>query len=143
MTALAERRDELLAELQLLPEANARLEYLIDLARTAPPFDDVLKTDARLVPGCMSNLWVVPEFRDGRCWFRCDADSMVVKSIAHLLCSFYSDAAPADILALDPSFLREAGITEHLSSNRRNALTKVWGIIRRFAMDRMKPLRPS
>ena len=133
MSALAERRDELLAELQLLPEANARLEYLIDCARAAPPMDPALKTEDHLVPGCMSNLWLVPELRDGRCWFRCDADSLVVKSIAHLLCSFYSDAAPADILALDPSFLRAAGITEHLSSNRRNALTRVWGLIRNFA----------
>jgi cysteine desulfuration protein SufE len=83
----------------------------------------------------MSNLWLVPELRDGRCWFQCDADSVVVKSIAHLLCSFYSDTAPADILALDPSFLRAAGITEHLSSNRRNALTRVWGLIRSFAEE--------
>ena len=135
MNPLAARRDELLADLRLVPEAHARLESLIERAQEAPPLDPALRTDDRLVRGCLSNLWVTREYRDGRCWFRCDADSLVVKSIAHLLCSFYSDAAPADILALDPSFLREAGITEHLSSNRRNALARVWGLIRSFAEE--------
>jgi cysteine desulfuration protein SufE len=134
MNELATRRDELLAELQMLPDAHARLEYLIERARDLPPLPAALKTDERLVPGCLSNLWVDCSFREGRCVFLCAADSLVVKSIAGLLCSFYSGASPADIVALDPSFLRHAGITEHLSSNRRNALTRVWGLIRGFAV---------
>ena len=75
----------------------------------------------------------MPSFADGRCWFHCDADSVVVKSVAGLLCELYSDLPPADILSVDPSFLREAGITAHLTAHRRNALTRVWGLIRNFA----------
>lgn len=132
-TALAARRDELLAELALFPDANARLEHLIDRVRDLPPLPAEFRTDRFRVEGCMSNLWIVPDFHDGHCFFPCDADSLVVKSIAGLLCDFYSDAAPADVLAMSPEFLREAGITQHLSSNRRNALTRVWTIIRKFA----------
>lgn len=105
----------------------------MDLARERPSLAPEFHTEEYRIEGCISNLWIRPEFRAGRCWFPCAADSMVVKSIAGLLCEFYSDATPADILALDPSFLRAAGITEHLSSNRRNALTRVWGVIKGFA----------
>jgi cysteine desulfuration protein SufE len=133
MTSLNDKKDELLAELALFPDPLARLEYLIDEARAMESLPPDLCTEDRLVEGCMSNLWFLAERRDGRCWFRCQADSLVVKSIAGLLCRFYSGAAPAEILALDPSFLREAGITEHLSTNRRNALTKVWSRIRTCA----------
>lgn len=105
----------------------------MDLARDRPALAAEFHTDAFRMEGCLSNLWIRPEFRNGRCWFLCEADSLVVKSIAGLLCEFYSDATPADILELDPSFLKDVGITQHLSSNRRNALTRVWGLIKTFA----------
>lgn len=133
MNPLEARRDELLGELALFPDTHARLEYLIERIREKPALPAEFQIDVFRVEGCMSNLWIVPEFRDGRCHFRYQADSMVVESIAGLLCDFYSDAAPEDILALAPEFLREAGIAQHLSSNRRNALTRVWGLIRAFA----------
>ena len=133
MNSLEPRKDALLADLLLLPDPLARLEYLIDEARAMPALPPDACTEERRVEGCMSNLWFAGECRDGRCHFQCEADSLVVKSIAGLLCRFYSDAPPADILALDPSFLREAGITEHLSTNRRNALTKVWARIKALA----------
>jgi cysteine desulfuration protein SufE len=133
MTPLSQKKDELIAELLLFPDALARLDYLIDEARAMEALPPELCTEENRVQGCMSNLWFVADTRDGRCYFRCEADSLVVKSIAGLLCRFYSGATPAEILAHDPSFLREAGITEHLSSNRRNALTKVWDRIRTTA----------
>ena len=58
---------------------------------------------------------------------------MVVKSIAGLLCEIYDGATPQEILEHPPEFLAEAGVTSHLSANRRNALTQVWKKIRAFA----------
>ena len=40
---------------------------------------------------------------------------------------------PQEILETDPTFLRDVGITQHLSANRRNALTRVGRIIHQFA----------
>ena len=133
MSSLQEKKTELLEELSMFPDANARLEHLIDLVRDQPPLPPEFRTDQFRVEGCMSSLWIVPDFHDGCCFFPCDADSLVVKSIAGLLCDFYSGVPPAEILALSPEFLRDSGITQHLSSNRRNALSRVWTIIRKFA----------
>ncbi len=129
---LAERRAALLAELAGLPEEQ-RWDWLIERVRGRPPLPSDQRTEAHRVPGCLSNLWIVPRFAAGRCRFACDADSVVVKAVAGLLCDFYDGAAPRDLLALDPSFLREAGITAHLTSHRRNALTRVWALLRDFA----------
>jgi cysteine desulfuration protein SufE len=131
-TSILEKRDQLLAQLQDLPE-ELRWDWLIERARSMPPLPEDQRTEEHRVPGCLSNLWIVPSFVDGRCRYRCDADSVVVKSVAGLLCEFYSDEPPSEILALNPSFLREAGITAHLTSHRRNALTRVWALIRGFA----------
>ena len=91
------------------------------------------RVEPNLIPGCLAKLWFVSQSRDGRCFFACDSDSLIVKAIAGLLCEFYSGHRPAEILAHDPKFLAPLGITQHLTPNRRNALSKVWGHIGQFA----------
>lgn len=133
MNPLLQRRDDLLATLALFPDAHARLDHLMDEARALPPLPEADRTDDRLVPGCLARLWFVPSFDGTRCHFACQSDALIVQAIAGLLCTFYSDATPSDILAVDAAFLREAGITQHLSSNRRDALTRLAATIRAFA----------
>lgn len=132
---LFEKRAELLDGLQLLPSGQDRLMMLVDNSKKVPPLPPELRDETHRVEGCLSNLWFVPEFRDGRCYFRTDADSHVVRGIALLLCQFYSGAEPKEILQCEPSFLAEAGITQHLSPNRRNGLSRLWGKIRNFAAE--------
>lgn len=107
--------------------------YVVDLAKKAEHLPPELRTDTYRVEGCLSNLWFVPEFRDGRCYFKVDGDSHIVRGIALLLANFYSGELPAEILKHDPIFLSEVGITQHLSPNRRNGLSRLWEKIRTFA----------
>lgn len=131
--SLEAKKASLLEDLLLLPNGQDRLMHLVDQARKTPPFGPEFRNDAHRVEGCLSNLWFRGEMRDGKCYFTADADSHVVRGIALLLCGFYSGSAPDEILAFEPSFLAEAGITQHLSPNRRNGLSKLWGKIQNFA----------
>jgi cysteine desulfuration protein SufE len=51
-----------------------------------------------------------------------------------LLLSVYSDATPQEILATRPDFLKEVGITEHLSMNRSNGLAAMMKQIQMYAL---------
>ena len=133
--SLSEKRAKLIADLQFFDDPQDRLAFVIDAARKRPPLPTELKIDAYKVEGCLSNLWLVPEYRGGRCWFRADGDSMIVKGIAGLLADFYNGELPEEILKMDPSFLAPAGITQHLSQNRKNGLGRVWQKIQRFAAE--------
>jgi len=139
MTLLA-KRDELIARLAATRDPQQRFAGLVEAARRRPPLAGEQKTDDFKVRGCLAQVWLVPEFRAGRCHFHCDSDSQIVKAIAGLLCDFYSGHAPAEILTVEPSFLAPLGITQHLTQNRRNALARVWEEIRRFAEN--QPPRP-
>ena len=132
---LAEKRDKLVTDLRFFDDPQDRLAYVVDAAKQRPALPDLFKTDANKIEGCLSNLWFVPEFLDGRCWFRSDADSMIVRGIAGLLTEFYSGEMPEEILRIDPSFLAQAGITQHLSQNRKNGLGRIWQKIQRFAAE--------
>jgi cysteine desulfuration protein SufE len=131
--SLAEKQLELVAELTALKNGQDRLAHLVEKAKQRPPLAMDLRADANLIPGCLAKLWLVSQLRDGSCFFACDSDSLVVKSIAGLLCEFYSGHDPEEILAHDPKFLAPLGITQHLTPNRRNALSKIWERIKDFA----------
>ena len=92
-----------------------------------------LRIDNFKIDGCMSQLWIVPAFKNKQCTYRSDSDSAIVKGIAELLCDFYSDADPEEIITTDAEFLGEVGITQHLSPNRRNGLSRIVESIQRFA----------
>jgi cysteine desulfuration protein SufE len=136
---LAEKQVQLAAELGALKHGQDRLAYLVEKARNRPPFPVGERVDANQVPGCLARLWMTFRFADGRCFFNCDSDSLVVKAIAGVLCDFYDDQPPAEIVAHDPGFLAPLGITQHLTPNRRNALAKVWERIRGFALAHLPP----
>lgn len=123
----------ILDDLKAFGDPLERLEFLIDRAREMPPLPEDDKTEANRIEGCMARLWMTSRFSEGACHFHSDSDSLVVKSIASLLCDIYDGATPQEILEHAPEFLAEAGITSHLSANRRNALTRVWARIRSFA----------
>ena len=131
--SLAEKQLQLTADLTALKSGQDRLALLVEKAKQRPVLAAEQRADANLIPGCLAKLWFVSQFCDGNCFFLCDSDSLVVKAIAGLLCEFYSGHAPEEILAHDPKFLAPLGITQHLTPNRRNAVSKVWEHIRRFA----------
>lgn len=133
MNSLEKKRDELIEELSIIEDTHERFAFLIDRARRRKAIDESYKVDAFLVEGCQSRLWVVPEFKDGKCYFQADSDAVITKGIAGLLTDFYSDSRPQDIVRLEPDFLTEVGITQHLTPNRRNGLSGVWERIRSFA----------
>jgi cysteine desulfuration protein SufE len=134
---LAEKKAGLIEDLSLLPTGQDRLMYIVDKARKTPPLSAELRTDRTRVEGCLSNLWFVPDFRDGKCFFQVDADSHIVRGIALVLAEFYSGHSPDEILQNDPEFLSEVGITQHLSPNRRNGLSRLWDKIRIFSAEQM------
>jgi len=131
--SLDEKRQKIVDDLSFLPDRFERFTYIVDFGRDHEPLPEALRLDSFRVEGCQSQLWLIPEYRDGRCFFRADSDSSIVKGIAALICDYYSGETPETILGGDVRFLEEVGIDQHLSSNRRNGLGKVDERIKRFA----------
>ena len=93
--------DGVLDDLAAIEDGEERLEYLVDLAKDTPCLKDDFKQDCFKVNGCLSNLWIVPELRDGKCYFHCDCDAMIPKGIAFVLAAFHSGYSPQEVLNLD------------------------------------------
>jgi len=132
---LAAKEADLLAVLTPLRTAQDRLAWLVEKARQRPLLPAELRTDDRRVEGCLSKLWFVSEFRDGRCWFRTESDSLIVKAVAGVLADFFSGQTAADILAHPVGLTARLGVQQHLTTNRRAGLARVEENIRDFAAE--------
>lgn len=135
---LAEKKAQLIEELSFIEDPQERFAYIIDEARGKPGLDQEYKVEAFRIEGCQSNLWLVPNFEGGKCYFKTDSDAVITKGVAGLLTELYSDAPPEEILQNEPDFLANVGITQHLTPNRRNGLSNVWAKIKAFAELCMK-----
>lgn len=130
---LVEKQQQLVTDYTLIEDAQERLAAIVDRARNIPPLPDAERTEANRVKGCVSLAWLVAETRDGRCHFRSDADSPLVRGLLKLLCDFYSGAPPAEVAATEPVLLEELGLARNLSPTRLNGLRSVRAKIRDFA----------
>ena len=123
----------MIADLSVIDDPQERLAVVVDRARNRPPLPDTERTEAHRVKGCVSLAWVVGEVRDGRCRFRCDADSPLVRGLIVLLCDFYSDTPPAEVFATEPELFEQLNLARNLSPTRLNGLGSVRAAIRAFA----------
>lgn len=120
--SVEEEQDELVGEFAFFDDWMERYRYIIDLGRRLPEFPDTLKTDANRIRGCQSQVWMVSEREGDRLTFRAISDSAIVSGLIAMLLRIYSGRRPEEILRTEPRFVREIGLTEHLSPTRSNGL---------------------
>jgi len=126
-------QQQLVDDFALIEDVQERLGAVVDRAKRLPPLPAADKSEQNRVQGCVSQVWVVGELRDGRCFFRCDADGPLVKGLVAFLCEFFSGATPAEIAASDASPIESLGLMRNLSPTRVNGLAAVRARIRELA----------
>lgn len=110
-----------------------RYRELITIGKSLPPMGDEYKVEKYRIKGCQSQVWLKPIFKDSKVSFLADSDAILVKGIVGILLNVYSEQEPSIILQSPPSFLKEIGITEHLSMNRTNGLASMVKQIQMYA----------
>lgn len=129
---LAEKQQSLIDDLNIIHDPHERLNAVVSRGSTMK-LDEKHKTDANLVPGCVSRVWLHGECVDGRTRFACDAESLMVKGLASLLCELYDDTDPGEVAAIEPQFWEACAFTKMLSPTRLNGLANMRKKIREMA----------
>ena len=130
---LAEKQQHLIDRLRLIEDAHERLAAITARGKKwAPPADDE-RVDAHRVPGCASRVWLIGHVKEGRCHWRMDADSALVKGLVALLCELTEGATPGEVAAFEPEIIAALGLDRQLSPTRLNGLHAVTQTMRSFA----------
>ncbi|MBT8107325.1 MAG: SufE family protein [Gammaproteobacteria bacterium] len=135
---VAAAQQDIIDEFSLFDDWMDRYQYIIDLGRRLPEFPDELRTEDNRIRGCQSQVWFVPEQRDGRLYFQAISDAAIVSGLIALLLRLYDGREPRDILDTPANFVDALALQSHLSPTRSNGLSSMLAAIRRFAEEALE-----
>ncbi len=126
--------EEIAEDFEFLDDWEDRYRHVIELGKAMEPLDEALKVPATKVHGCVSQVWLISDIRDGHFHFRGDSDAMIVRGLIAILGALYNGLTPDEVLAVDaPAELARLGLDQHLSAQRSNGLRSMVERIRKLA----------
>lgn len=116
-------------------EPDERYRLLIDLGRDLAPMPDALKTDATLVRGCSSSVWVYPVAESGtRLSFLADSNAAITKGIITLVLSAVQGKPAAEVAQMDiAAALAPFNLKNQLSSTRTQGISNMIALVKETA----------
>lgn len=132
---IAEEQTAIAEDFALFDDWREKIEYVLDLGRSLPPFPEEHRIDANKVRGCQSQVWMVaePDSTSGTLRIEADSDAFIVKGLIALLLRLYADRRPEEIIANPPDVFDQIGLGKHLSPSRANGLHAMVNRIRQIA----------
>ena len=120
--------------LEIFPNPQEKYQYLIEQAKKSDEFPIELRVDEFKVNGCQSQVWLVPEEKDDKLFFKSDSDALIAKGLVTLIAAIYSNETAKDIANSQIDLMEEFELGVILSPARRNGAFSMLKTIREFAL---------
>ena len=134
MPTIKELQDEIIEDFAALDDWMDRYALLIDLGGELAPLPEADKTPTNLIEGCQSRVWITASYDGERVHYRGGSDALIVKGIVSLLLRVLDDQRPEDIINSELYFIKEIGLSEHLSPTRSNGLVSMLKQMKMYAV---------
>ena len=118
-------QQEIIEEFALFDDWMDKYEHLIGLGKSLPLISDQYKTDEFLIKGCQSKVWLRADQKEGRVYYSADSDAIITKGIVSVLIRAFSGLSAQDIAKAPTDFIKEIGLSDHLSPTRANGLVSM------------------
>ena len=127
-------QDEVIEEFAAFSDWMDKYQMLIDLGNELEVLNEKYKTEANLIDGCQSRVWLQGDYTDGQLVFTADSDALIVKGIIALLIRVINHHTPQEVLDADLYFIDKIGLKDHLSPTRSNGLLAMVKQVRMYAL---------
>jgi cysteine desulfuration protein SufE len=127
-------QEEIVEEFSIYDDWMDKYEHIIESGKDLELMPDEFKSEANLVKGCQSNVWLNAELLGDKLIFQADSDAIITKGLVSLMVRTLSGHTPKEILDADLHFVDEIGLKEHLSPTRSNGLVSMIKKIKLYAL---------
>ena len=126
--------EELKETFSFFDDWEDKYRFIIDLGKDLTPLADAEKTEANLIRGCQSQVWLTHQLSDGKLHFQLDSDAHIVRGLGAVVLIASYDQSPEQIAALDlDGLFDELDLLAHLSVTRGNGLRSMIEKIKHIA----------
>lgn len=134
MKSIEDIQQEIIDEFAVFDDWMDKYALIIEHGNAMTPIDDKYKTPENIIQGCQSRVWLQTDFHEGRLFFQAESDAVIVKGLLAMVLRVYNNRTPEEIIDSNLRFMKEIGLTEHLSPTRSNGLLAVIRQIRFYAI---------
>ena len=126
--------EELKETFSFFDDWEDKYRFIIDLGKDLTPLADAEKTEANLIRGCQSQVWLTHQLSDDKLHFQLDSDAHIVRGLSAVVLIASNDQSPEQITALDlDGLFDELDLLAHLSVTRGNGLRSMIEKIKHIA----------
>ena len=115
--------DDILDALGFFDDWEERYKYIIDLGKQLPAMSVAKQTEAYLLRGCQSQVWIDSVMEEGAIVLEADSDAHIVRGLLAIVLAAYNYKTPAAILEFDiEEYFSQIDLLKHLSPTRGNGI---------------------
>lgn len=133
MSRIDELQTKIVQDFQDMGDGFEQYAYLIELSVMLPPLAEEEKTEARLVKGCQSHVWLDMRAENGMFRFFADSDTLILKGVLYLLREIFDGQALEDVAMAKIWFLEKTEIMTTFNADRQKGIGYIIRAMQDFA----------
>lgn len=126
--------DHIVQRFKRCSNPKKRYEQLLWYAKKLEPMPEEAKTAANKVNGCVSQVYITADLKDGQVWYKGDSDAQLVKGLVAFLIEGLNGSTPTEILEVTPDFIEETGLKVSLTPSRANGFYNIFQTMQKKAL---------
>ena len=115
---LIKHADNLKTILELEGE-EGQFEYLIDIGKKEGSLEPQEKIDKNKMSGCLAQVWIKFDTKNGKNYFDGDSDALIVKGLVKIIAEALSGLTNDEIKELKHDIVNKLGLGPSLSARRQ------------------------
>ena len=115
---LTKHADNLKTILELEGE-EGQFEYLIDIGKKEGSLEPQEKIDKNKMSGCLAQVWIKFDTKNGKNYFDGDSDALIVKGLVKIIAEALSGLTNNEIKELKHDIVNKLGLGPSLSARRQ------------------------
>ncbi len=85
IVTIEEIQNDIIEEFEMFEDWMQRYEYMIELGKSLPLIEEQYKTDANIIKGCQSKVWLHANLDNDNVVFTADSDAIITKGIIAII----------------------------------------------------------
>ena len=118
INVLTKHADNLKTILELEGE-EGQFEYLIDIGKKEGSLEPQEKIDKNKMSGCLAQVWIKFDTKNGKNYFDGDSDALIVKGLVKIIAEALSGLTNDEIKELKHDIVNKLGLGPSLSARRQ------------------------
>lgn len=128
-------QDEIINDFSLLDgDMEMTVFYIMELGQKLPEMPAEEKTEANIVKGCQSKVWLAASLENNKIYFHADSNTAITKGLVSLLTRIFNGQTPEEILAADLYFMNRIGMDRFIGTQRSNGFAAMIRQMKLYAL---------